>query len=41
MELLSYIVIVMVYEMARLAGRRRWMVGTLIIDSVCYRKSLT
>lgn len=41
MERLSYVVIVMVYGMVRLAGRRRRIVGMLIIGSVCYRKSLT
>lgn len=45
MERLSYVVIVMVYEMARFgkasASRWRWIVGMLIIDGACYRNSLT
>lgn len=41
MERLSYVVMAMVYGMARLVGRWRGIVGMLIIGGVCYRKSLT
>ena len=40
MELLRYVVTAIVYEMVKLIGRWRGIVGRLIIGSVCYRKSL-
>ena len=34
-ERLGYVIVVMVYGMARLIGCWRWIVRTLIIDGVC------